>query len=73
MIGIAELWSLQDAQNLYKHKNNQRNITLKQRNQKQVLLYASLLPVQIHISIMLHEDIPIGNQVMACTRMLGKK
>ena len=29
MIDIAVLWNLQDAQDLYKHKNNQRNIPLK--------------------------------------------
>ena len=73
MIDISELWSVQDAQDLHKHKNDQRNITLKHRNQKQLLLYVTLLPDQIHISIKLYENIPIGYQVVACKRMYGKK
>ena len=72
MIEISELWSIQDAQDLYKHKNNQSNITLKQRNRKQIL-YVTLLPDQIHTSIKLHEDIPIGYRVMACTTIFEKK
>ena len=50
-----------------------RNITLKRRDGKQVLLYVTPLPDQIHISIKQHEDIPIGYRVMARTKMFGGK
>ena len=38
-------------------KNNQRDITRKQNNRKQPLLYLTCRPDLIHIPIKLHEDI----------------
>ena len=56
-----------------KHKNNQRAITLKQRNRKQTLLYVTHCLDQILIPVMLREDTTNGYLVMGCTRLFRNK
>ena len=53
-------------------KINQRDITWKIRKGEQSFLCTTHRHNLLHIPIKLHEDIPNGYRVMACTRMFEK-
>ena len=53
-------------------KINKRGITCKIRKKEQSFSCVSHGHDLVHIPIKLHEDIPYGYRVMACTRMFGK-